>query len=71
MSRLRREETVFNSPAETPLSTVCERTAKVGDGLQILGLRFKILSGRLNFYLASFRTLIYLLLRRTLVLPVP
>jgi hypothetical protein len=39
--------------------------------LQILGLRFKILSGRLDFYLASYCTLIYLLLRRTLILPVP
>lgn len=43
MSLLRREETVFSSPAETPLSTVCERTAKVGVEGQILDFGFKIL----------------------------
>jgi hypothetical protein len=31
---------VLSSPAETPLSTVCERTAKVGFRLQILGFGF-------------------------------
>ena len=58
----RGETGVFSSPAETPLSTVCERTAKVGVEGQILDFGFKILSGRLNFYLATICTLIYLLL---------
>jgi hypothetical protein len=49
MSLLRREETVFSSPAETPLSTVCERTAKVGVEGQIL-----------DFYEPDFSSLIKL-----------
>jgi len=51
MSRLRREETGFNSPAETPLSTVCERTAKVGVRLQILGFGFYNFESQLKFFM--------------------
>ena len=39
MSRLRREESDLPA-AGTPLPTVCERTAKVGVELQILGFGF-------------------------------
>jgi len=45
-----RRNGVFSSPAETPLSTVCERTAKVGVEAQILDFGFKILACTSNIF---------------------